>query len=286
MKTKSTLIFIIVFAIFILGLKLLISPAIERRNALDKQNELLDSIIEGSGKFVIDESIASLILDYYDEIGDSVILKNEAGNEGLYTEVEVIIVPLPVPEPEQLYIPLGEAEFAEIIEIVEELERSVFPIPIASEPIAQPELTEPLSPIANTEIPNTVTGIGILTIDKIWLRLPVVEGVSENGLKIAVGHVTQTAVIGNIGNAVIAGHRSYTSGHMFNRLDELEIGDIIGYEAINGETMQFMVFEIAEIYPDDQIAFIQPIDESIITLYTCTPIRVASHRLLVRAVKL
>ena len=46
------------------------------------------------------------------------------------------------------------------------------------------------------------------------------------------------------------------------------------------------VFEITEIEPADQIAFIQPTDESIITLYTCTPIREATHRLLVRAEKI
>jgi len=70
---------------------------------------------------------------------------------------------------------------------------------------------------------------------------------------------------------------------MFNRLDELEIGDIVQYQARSGEKMKFEVFEIAIIEPHDQIAFLQPVNDSIITLYTCTPIRTATHRLIVRA---
>ena len=73
---------------------------------------------------------------------------------------------------------------------------------------------------------------------------------------------------------------------MFNRLDEVEIGDIIGYQARNGEMMAFEVFEVITITPDNQIAFIQPLEQSIITLYTCTPIRTATHRLLVRGIKI
>jgi len=131
--------------------------------------------------------------------------------------------------------------------------------------------------------PDPFVGIGILAIDKINLKLPVVEGVTLDQLKVAVGHVPQTPAIGAIGNAVIAGHRNYTYGSMFNRLGEVSVGDVITYTPKGGQTMQFKVFEITEIEPGDQIAFIQPKDEAIITLYTCTPVRVATQRLLIRA---
>ena len=141
-------------------------------------------------------------------------------------------------------------------------------------------IPEPLNP---ADFPGGIIPIGILTIDSINLRLPVMEGIGEQELRIAPGRVPQTANVGEIGNAVIAGHRNYTFGSMFNRLDEVEIGDIIGFQAMSGEKMAFEVFEVLEIMPDNQIAFIQPQNESIITLYTCTPIRVATHRLLIRA---
>lgn len=130
-----------------------------------------------------------------------------------------------------------------------------------------------------------VNGIGVLTIDSIGLELPVGEGVSGAQLKISVGHVPQTAAIGDTGNAVIAGHRSYTYGEHFNRLGEVVVGDTIRYVSIGGEEMIFVVDEILETAPGDQSAFEQPADKARITLYTCTPIRTASHRLLVRATR-
>ena len=141
---------------------------------------------------------------------------------------------------------------------------------------------EPLPRRRPTLLEN-VYGIGILTIESIDLYLPVADGVDEQTLRVAVGRVPQTAQIGEIGNAVIAGHRNYTHGQMFNRLGEIRLGDIIHYRSKSGEKMQFEVFEIAIIEPGNQITFVQPINTSIITLYTCEPIRVASHRLIVRA---
>lgn len=130
------------------------------------------------------------------------------------------------------------------------------------------------------------TQLGILSIEILDMKLPIVEGITEELLKTAVGHIPETAAIGDTGNAVIAGHRNYTYGSMFNRLGEVEIGDVIGYTSADGESCMFEVFEITVIEPNDQIAFIQPMDKSIITLYTCTPIREATHRLLVRAEKI
>lgn len=130
-----------------------------------------------------------------------------------------------------------------------------------------------------------ITGIGVLTIDAIDLVMPVASGVSEAQLKIAAGWVPQTAPIGETGNAVIAGHRNYTHGSHFNRLGELAVGDVIRYKTVDGEEMAFTVHEILEVLPGDQSAFEQPDDEQVLTLYTCTPIRTATHRLLVRATR-
>jgi len=171
--------------------------------------------------------------------------------------------------------------------------------PVPSGPAASPEAetteptaattetvqTEPKKPEPTPFIPpdDPFEPIGTLAIEKINLKLPVVCGVAPEQLKIALGYVPQTPPIGETGNAVIAGHRNYTYGSMFNRLGEVEIGDIIAYTPKGGETMTFTVFEVTVITPGDPITFIQPNDESIITLYTCTPVRKATHRLLVRA---
>lgn len=138
---------------------------------------------------------------------------------------------------------------------------------------------------AAQEDPEVITGIGILTIEKIGLTMPVSDGVSAAQLKVSAGWVPQTAPVGETGNAVIAGHRNYAYGSHFNRLGELEVGDAIAYKNKDGESMVFTVSEILEVVPGDQTAFEQPDDTRMLTLYTCTPIRTATHRLLVRAVR-
>jgi sortase A len=170
--------------------------------------------------------------------------------------------------------PITEQAVGESLEPCEDYE---------DEPLSAAPLLEPLDP---ADFPGGITPIGILTIDSIDLRLPVMEGTSEAELRIAPGRVTETAQVGEIGNAVIAGHRNYTFGSMFNRVGEVENGDIIGFQAMNGQEMSFVVFEILVITPDNQITFIQPQTESIITLYSCTPIREATHRLVIRARKI
>ena len=139
------------------------------------------------------------------------------------------------------------------------------------------------SPATVDTLDIEVTGTGILYIDSIDSVLPVTDGVTSAQLKVAVGHVPQTATIGSEGNAVIAGHRSYTYGDYFNRLGEVTEGDLIRYEDMSGVAFTYKVYETLDIVLGDPVAFEQPEGEHILTLYTCTPIRTATHRLLVRA---
>lgn len=134
--------------------------------------------------------------------------------------------------------------------------------------------------------PDTVTGIGILEIDKIDAKLPVTEGATVAQLKVSEGWLTQTARIGSVGNAVIAGHRSYQYGRHFNRLGELVIGDDIRYTSIDGEVMTFIVKEIFITDPGDPAVFYEPeAGVAQLTLYTCTPIQTGTQRLVVRAIR-
>lgn len=138
--------------------------------------------------------------------------------------------------------------------------------------------------IAAEPMPEAGSEIGILTIPKIGARLPVTAGVTEEQLKISEGWVMQTAPIGSVGNAVVAGHRSYTWGRHFNRLDELETGDEIIYTKKGGEMIRFVVYETLTVEPDDPAVFAPPpAGQAQLTLYTCTPVRIATHRLVVRA---
>lgn len=154
---------------------------------------------------------------------------------------------------------------------------------VLSAPPVAPPVSEPREPIFITE---EISGIGVLTIDCIDAKLPVTDGVSEEQLKVAEGWVPQTAPIGSDGNALVAGHRSYTYGMHFNRLGELAIGDTLQYDSVDGVNMTFTVSEILTVEPSDPTVFAQPAEGvAQLTLYTCTPIRTATHRLLIRALR-
>lgn len=157
----------------------------------------------------------------------------------------------------------------------------VIPLAAAPEPAEPTPETEQATPVS-----GEIAGIGILTIPRIDAKLPVTAGVTEEQLKVSEGWVTQSAPIGSEGNAVIAGHRSYTYGRHFNRLGELEAGDEIRYTTADGQEMTFLVSEILTIEPGDPATFATPTEGAAqLTLYTCTPIREATHRLLVRALR-
>lgn len=121
----------------------------------------------------------------------------------------------------------------------------------------------------------------LVRIPKIDSVEPVSEGTSKEALANSLGHDTSTVNPGEKGNCVIAGHRNYTFGKFFNRLDEVEIGDMI-YVDTHEETYTYKVKEIKVVEPED-VSILDNTEEEILTLYTCTPIYIATHRLVVIA---
>ncbi|MBQ7431466.1 MAG: class D sortase [Butyrivibrio sp.] len=119
----------------------------------------------------------------------------------------------------------------------------------------------------------------ILEIPCIDSLEPVVEGTDRNALSAALGHEKSTVLPGQTGNCVIAGHRNYTFGKYFNRLNEVEIGDMI-YIHTPTEKYSYKVSEIKTVKPED-VEILENTDKEILTLYTCTPIYIATHRLVV-----
>ena len=124
--------------------------------------------------------------------------------------------------------------------------------------------------------------IAILRIPSIDSENPVREGVTKSVLSDSLGHDMTTALPGTEGNSVIAGHRNYTFGKFFNRLDEVEVDDLI-YVDTATQTYTYAVTEIKTVEPDD-LSVLEPVEgKEQLTLYTCTPIYIASHRLVIIA---
>lgn len=144
----------------------------------------------------------------------------------------------------------------------------------STEPTTQPT-TKPAAPKA---VPKP---IGVIKISKINVKLPILSGATAANMKIGAGWMKQTTPIGQNGNTAIAAHRSYTKGRMFNRLNEMAVGDT--FQIISeGKEYNYKVYNIVVVEPTDTSVLKGNTGESIVTLITCTPIKVATHRLIVQ----
>lgn len=139
-----------------------------------------------------------------------------------------------------------------------------------------------VTPPAVVEPAYQPTVLGRVKIPKINESLLLVEGVKSKDLKLGAGHIPGTAMPGEIGNCAIAGHRNYTFGSYFNRLDEVAIGDKVTVE-YGKKSFTYEVYEILVVLPEDTSVLNQTKDDKVLTLITCTPVRVATHRLILHA---
>lgn len=122
---------------------------------------------------------------------------------------------------------------------------------------------------------------GILIIDKIDLKLPILHGATAKNMKTSVASIDHTGQAGQIGNYAIAGHRSLTYGRNFNRLNELEKGDLI---EVDTETSRY-VYQITDkfiVKPDEVWVLEGDGRDREITLVTCHPLKQSTHRLIIK----
>ncbi|CAM4416367.1 class D sortase [Paenibacillus xylanexedens] len=127
--------------------------------------------------------------------------------------------------------------------------------------------------------------LGVLSIDKIDVRLPILEGATEANMKVAATHLVETTRIGNKGNAAIAAHRAHKKGRLFNRLGELQIGDSMEVTLADRTIIQYKVDQISVVEPTDLSVLEDPGLGQVLTLITCDPLVNPTHRLIVRAIE-
>ena len=128
------------------------------------------------------------------------------------------------------------------------------------------------------------TGImGYITISKIGVELPVYHGTSDGVLQVAAGHLEGSSLpVGGAGtHAVISAHRGLPSAKLFTNLDELEVGDTFTITVLD-RVLTYEVDQISIVLPTET-DLLQPVeDKDYVTLMTCTPYGINTHRLLVR----
>lgn len=128
------------------------------------------------------------------------------------------------------------------------------------------------------------TGImGYITIPKIGVELPIYHGTSDGVLQVAAGHLEGSSLpVGGAGtHAVISAHRGLPSAKLFTNLDELEVGDTFTITVLD-RVLTYEVDQISIVLPTET-DLLQPVEgKDYVTLMTCTPYGINTHRLLVR----
>lgn len=122
-----------------------------------------------------------------------------------------------------------------------------------------------------------------LVIPKLSLDVPVLQGATEDNLRVAVTHLEGTGRVGVVGeNSVILGHRSFITGQFFSELDKLQEGDTFSISSSSSE-FEYEVIEQKIIDPTDVSVLSATPDESLVTLITCHPRYSNKQRLVVVA---
>lgn len=125
--------------------------------------------------------------------------------------------------------------------------------------------------------------MGYLEIPGIHVKLSIFHGTSEEVLKEGVGHLEGSSlpVGGESTHAVLAGHRGLPSSSLLTDLNLLEKGDLF-YIHVLDEVLAYEVDKIQVVEPEETESLSIVPGEDLVTLVTCTPYGVNSHRLLVR----
>ena len=122
-----------------------------------------------------------------------------------------------------------------------------------------------------------------LTIPSLELTLPVYHGADEDSLQRGVGHLFGSDLpVGGKGNhAVLSGHSGLVDKELFTHLQDVKRGDLFEIE-VAGRKLVYRVDQISVVTPADN-TLLQPVPgKDYVTLLTCTPTGINSHRLLVR----
>lgn len=124
--------------------------------------------------------------------------------------------------------------------------------------------------------------IGTINIPSIDCRLPIYHGSSEDMLSKGAVHLAGTAfpIGGSSTRSVISAHTAFPGKIFFDRLSEVEIGNEFSVTVL-GDTLYYRVIDVKVVLPDETEYLVPEKDKDLITLVTCTPYSVNSHRLLV-----
>ncbi len=124
--------------------------------------------------------------------------------------------------------------------------------------------------------------MGYISIPKINLELPIYEGVTVNNLTKGVAHMENTSLPNGRTNthSVLAGHTGIYEAEIFDNLDKLNSDDEF-YITFYGEKSKYRITNESIVLPDDTSSIKVEDGRCLVTLVTCTPKTINTHRLLI-----
>ena len=124
--------------------------------------------------------------------------------------------------------------------------------------------------------------MGSLEIPKIQVELPIYHGTTDEVLSNGIGHLEGTSlpIGGENTHSVLTGHRGLPSSKLLVRLDEMKNGDLFFIHTYK-EVMAYKVEEIMVVKPEDTAFMEIKAEKDLVSLVTCTPFGINSHRLVV-----
>lgn len=128
--------------------------------------------------------------------------------------------------------------------------------------------------------------MGYLTISKLGVNLPIYHGTTDEILDKTVGHLEGSSlpVGGNNTHSILTAHRGLPTAKLFTNLDKMEIGDTFTITILN-KVIRYQVDDIKVVLPNELETLEIVEDKEYVTLVTCTPYAVNTHRLLVRGIR-
>lgn len=121
-----------------------------------------------------------------------------------------------------------------------------------------------------------------LKIPAIQVDLPIYHGTSDEVLLEGVGHLEGTALpVGGVDtHSVLTAHRGLASADLFTHLDQVKVGDTFTVEVF-GQVLSYQVIDTRVVEPDQTESLFPQLGRDLMTLVTCTPLGVNTHRILV-----
>lgn len=184
---------------------------------------------------------------------------------------------------------IKEEERERVREAARQYNGSLLDNVILTDPFDQEALKSSAAKAGGYESLLNINGDGIMgyiEIPAIDVKLPIYHGTSPETLEKGVGHLENTSlpVGGSAVHAVLSSHTGHPTAKLFTDLIDLEAGDLFFLTVLN-ETLAYEVDQIKVVEPTDTSDLKIDREKDYVTLVTCTPYGINSHRLLVRGVR-